>query len=184
MKMNINKLPSVSELNKYFDYDPASGVFTHAPRNPSHFKSGTIGERRRRTQSFNSRFAGKEIRNLDKSGYLNLYILKKRLYAHRVAFKIVHGFDPNLIDHINRNRADNRIQNLRDASHFSNGRNRNANINNTSGAAGVYFAERDQVWRSRISYDGKRICLGDFKDFDEAVAARKKAELIYEYSGD
>jgi len=84
------------------------------------------------------------------------------------------------IDHINGDTLDNRRSNLRIASPAQNVRNRHKNnSNNTSGVTGVCWDARDNRWRSRIQVDGKMISLGYFSDFNNAVAARKKAEKTY-----
>jgi len=57
--------------------------------------------------------------------------------------------------------------------------NKNTPITNTSGTTGVSWEAANSNWRVRISTNGKRLCLGAYKDYDEAVAIRKQAELHY-----
>ena len=57
--------------------------------------------------------------------------------------------------------------------------NKNTPITNTSGTTGVSWEAANSNWRVRISVDGKRLCLGAYKDYDEAVTIRKQAELHY-----
>ena len=82
------------------------------------------------------------------------------------------------VDHINRNPRDNRRENLRLCSHRENIINR-SNINNTSGKSGVAQDKRNGKWRSCIGVHGKRIFLGSFNIYDEAVSARVEAEKKY-----
>jgi len=88
-----------------------------------------------------------------------------------VAWALAHGFDPGEmeIDHINRNRLDNRISNLRIATRTQNRQNNRY--------AGVFLNKK--YFRARIAVDGVEIHLGCFRTFDEARAARREAELKY-----
>jgi len=97
--------------------------------------------------------------------------------AHRVAWALHYGEWPkHEIDHINGNKRDNRIQNLRDVPHLLNQRNRGLRADNTSGADGVSWMKAG-FWRVTVA--GKY--LGIFKDFEAAVAARKSAEQAHGY---
>jgi hypothetical protein len=73
-----------------------------------------------------------------------------------------------LIDHINGDISDNRIENLRAATHSQNMRNSRLAINNTSGVKGVYWEKSKSMWRVQICNDGKQQYLGRFHDIDEA----------------
>jgi len=82
-------------------------------------------------------------------------------------------------DHVNRNDFDNQRSNLRLATTSQNGMNRTMNYNNTSGYPGVrYYKSRDR-WKADIGANGERIYLGFFKTKEEAIRARKVAELTY-----
>jgi len=76
-------------------------------------------------------------------------------------------FSP-LLDHINGNILDNRIENLRAATHSQNMRNSQKPVNNTSGIKGVYWQKDKKMWRVQIWNDGKQQYLGRFHDIDEA----------------
>lgn len=78
-----------------------------------------------------------------------------------------------VVDHINRNPADNRRCNLRICTQFENNKNRS---NNTSGTIGVTWHSKSKKWRATIEKNGKRYELGEFKDKDKAIQARLKAE--------
>lgn len=89
------------------------------------------------------------------------------------------GEDPNDIDHINGDPSDNRFVNLRNVSHQDNGRNMKLNKASTSGCPGVGFDKRRNVWCARIHLNYRNKFLGQFKSFDEAVAARRAAEVEF-----
>lgn len=101
---------------------------------------------------------------------------KRVVYLHRAILCPPNGMQ---VDHINGDGLDNRRSNLRAVSAAENQRNKRINSNNTSGVAGVSYAERDAVWMASIKVDGKGKVLGHFQTFDEAVAARKAAEVHY-----
>jgi hypothetical protein len=114
------------------------------------------------------------------TGYRQIQINKKCYKEHRLAWLYVHGTLPtNHIDHINGNKHDNRIDNLREATHSENHQNRCTQHNNTSGFTGVVWHKRENKWQSRISIDGVRVQLGYFNTPYEAHLAylKAKAEL-------
>lgn len=100
----------------------------------------------------------------------------KYIQLHRFLMK------PNSIeeiDHINHIPYDNRRENLRIVSVPQNQMNSKISLNNTSGVKGVNFDKNNNKWRSRISVNGKRINLGQFLLFQDAVNARINAEKKY-----
>jgi hypothetical protein len=100
------------------------------------------------------------IGTINKSGYVVFRVKDKLLYAHRVAFFLVHGFLPKMVDHINRNRSDNRSANLREA-------NAKLNAENSKGY-GVTKPKHTKKWASSITNNRKRIHLGYFDSAEEA----------------
>lgn len=108
----------------------------------------------------------------DGSGYRQGRIFGKAFRAHRVAWAITHGEWPSYeIDHINGDRSDNRINNLREASRMENARNRGANINSPSGLKGVSWSKSSGKWRARITAGGPENNLGFFDTAEDAHAA-------------
>jgi len=100
----------------------------------------------------------------------------KRIWMHRV----VNNTPENLItDHINMDKLDNRRCNLRDSDKSLNGINRRKPANNTSGCKGVVWDSWTNKWRAELKINGKKIRMGRFSDVNDAIEARKKAELIY-----
>ena len=106
---------------------------------------------------------------------------EKKVRFHRF---VMNANDDEYVDHIihptkNENKYDNRKSNLRKVSNSQNCMNRHLHSNNTSGVTGVFWREDQQVWKAIIGYNNQQIHLGSFKDFEDAVAARKAAEEQY-----
>ena len=97
--------------------------------------------------------------------------------AHRLAWLYVHGAWPEKqLDHINRDKDDNRINNLREVDNKQNQENVGLWSHNTSGYRGV-SVRRNGTFQADIKLDGKTVCLGVFKTVEDAAIARMKAEL-------
>jgi hypothetical protein len=116
--------------------------------------------------------AGQEAGTFCEDGYRYIRVDRKQYLAHRIIWKLLYGEDPEEIDHINGNRSDNRITNLRSVSRLENMRNRKRASDNTSGVTGVFWYKARSKWRATISQK----ILGNFNKFEDAVAARKQAE--------
>jgi hypothetical protein len=99
--------------------------------------------------------------------------------AHRIVFALAHGHWPaDDLDHENRDRGANQIENLRDVTRGQNLQNVGLRANNTSGVKGVSWRKEKRKWRSRIDADERSLNLGDFKTFSEASDVRWAAEMV------
>ena len=89
--------------------------------------------------------------------------------------------DDKIVDHKNgeESKNNNCKYNLRICTYQENMMNRKINVNNKSGVTGVFYLKRENKWVAQIKYNKKNIRLGYFKNFDDAVDARKKAEDKY-----
>jgi len=123
------------------------------------------------------RSKGNQIGSADSSGYLQVKLNKKSVLVHRIIWMIFNDTSPVQIDHINRNRKDNRIENLRPATNMTNQHNAGIRKDNSSGVIGVNY--RNGKYIARISYNNQRINLGSFMSIEEAAIAYKNGKEIY-----
>lgn len=115
-----------------------------------------------------------------KDGYIAIQIDGKKHLAHRLAWLYMTSLWPkHQIDHKNRNRADNRWSNLREANGSQNNANSKLNKNNKSGIKGVFWRQDHNKWQAYINTGGKRIHLGCFLTKEEAHAAYSVAAREY-----
>ncbi len=108
------------------------------------------------------------------------YVSAGRYLAHRVAWFLYYGEIPNgQIDHINQDKKDNRIKNLRCVSNMDNHRNMPIQKNNTTGIVGVHFIKHKKRWVSYIKVDSKRFHLGTFDNLFDACCKRRSQEVYF-----
>jgi hypothetical protein len=118
------------------------------------------------------------------NGYVNVTLDGKTYKAHRLIYILHHGHVPEMIDHIDRDKTNNRIENLRPATVSQNVCNREAPANSTSGIKGVRFHKRDKKWLAYTKISGKQKHVGTFESMDAAAIAATAArkELHGEYA--
>lgn len=170
------KLPSPEVLRSLIDYNPETGALTWRERAEGWFLKSSECKR------WNARYAGGPAFTATLTGgYLGGRILgSSAISAHRLAWAWVYGEWPDAeIDHINGDKADNRISNLRLVTKVTNGQNCARSRRNTSGRTGVFWHVRMQRWQSSIMVEGRLIHLGTFTDKGDAIAAREAAERKY-----
>ena len=129
-------------------------------------------------RSIAGRGIGSEVGTPTHDGYIYTKIDGKRYPVHRLIWFHVHGKWPDgPIDHINGDRSDNRLSNLRDVPHVVNSQNlRQAKSHNQSGFLGV--AAKNKRFYARIASGGRTICLGTFNTQEEAHAAYVGAKKV------
>ncbi|WP_456362358.1 HNH endonuclease signature motif containing protein [Halomonas sp. MS1] len=130
-----------------------------------------------------SRYAGKRAGTVASRPQYDNYIFRQICIRgithkeHTLAWAMFYGLWPTkTIDHINHNALDNRVANLREVTLSKNSRNRSMAAHNTSGVTGVSYVKQRGKWRATIKVSGKTRILAYTDCFQEAVAARKKAE--------
>jgi len=152
-------------LRMLLDYCPETGLFKWKSRSAE--LTGSLREANR----FNAKHAGKSALTSNSHGYRRAPVMGKSISAHRAAFTIYHGRVPSVVDHINGDRSDNRISNLREVSVSENNRNARTRSDNTTGAAGVYLRHKKKGWQVRIG--DKHV--GIYLKFADAIEARRLA---------
>jgi hypothetical protein len=111
---------------------------------------------------------------LSSKGYLRIGVDGKVYYAHRLAFFYINGYWPETIDHKNHNKTDNRLAEIREATHSQNQCNRRRQNNNKSGYVGVFFVRtcKSKPWKAYVDVENRRKYLGYFETAGEANLAR------------
>lgn len=157
------KLPSADYFRQFVQYDKETGEFTWIGR--------STGKRK----------AGSTVKSKDAAGYIAINIDGKGYRAHRIAWLLEKGQDPGRfeVDHINRDKIDNRIENLRLSTRGQNRANSAHNKSSKSGLKGVYWCKKQKKWRAQITANKKVIKLGAFADPFEAHLAYREAAAKY-----
>lgn len=138
---------TVEKFKEYFDYDHTTGILT------------LIKARGRK----DTPRVGKQAGWVTQKGYLGI-IFRRKFYAiHRLGWFMHYGVWPqDQIDHINRDKQDNRIENLRVVD------NRTNQHNTASFNGGAFWQKHANKWRSQIKVNGKTISLGYFDSETDA----------------
>jgi hypothetical protein len=155
---------TLAEAHRLFKYDPETGILTRRISPSKNVKAGDV--------------AG----TISGGGHLQLKVNHVSYGVHRICWFMTYGRWPHYqLDHINGVRTDNRMSNLREVSSAENCRNRSIQADNKSGVTGVSWHKKYGRWSAYIGHNGKLIYLGMFDRFEDAVAARKAAEVLYGY---
>jgi hypothetical protein len=145
---------TAERLRELLHYDPDTGVFTWL----------RVKGRRVRVGALSGKANG--------GGYFQIGVDGRIYYAHRLAWLYVHGEWPVAsIDHVNCDRCDNRLANLRPATKAQNAANARKRTNNSSGFKGAYWNARRNKWMASIEADGHQRHLGYFDNPTDAHKA-------------
>jgi hypothetical protein len=170
--------PSQRELVGLLDYCALTGVLVWRHRPVELFRTD------KDAKTWNSRFAGKPTGSVvPGSGYLSVRLDGHAYKAHVIGWILHTGTPPcGDLDHVNGDRQDNRIVNLREVSRSENMRNTKMSALNTSGVVGVCWNKQIGKWQATVaSANGAKVHLGYFCSIDAASDARKSAEIIHGY---
>lgn len=149
----------IEELRSLLDFNPETGELTWKVSR-SRVKRGDLAGR------------------IGDQGYVTVGLRGGFYRGHRLGFAIHYGrWASGLLDHINRNRSDNRICNLRECTNAENLRNTGLYASNRSGRKGAYFDKTAGKWRALIRVSGKKIYLGYFDTVDAAGDAYDRAAI-------
>lgn len=150
---------TAEHLRELLDYDPYTGLFR--------WKIAS-----KQTPWLSGQVAG----FIEQQGYWIIVIDRQIYKAHRLAWLYVYGEWPkNQIDHVNGNRSDNRLENLRAATQAQNQQNVGLTRRNNSGYKGVHWKSSHKKWCAQIRRDGHRVNLGHFDTAELAAAAYEQA---------
>jgi hypothetical protein len=157
--MKLKRDPTIEELHAALSYDEKTGVFTWKKRNRN--------------------LTGVEAGGIcTTSGYRRIRFYGRLVLAHRIAIAMTTGKWPeDQVDHINGNRTDNRLENLRPVSKGENLLNKSRYKNNKTGVVGVHWHKQHRKWCATIQKNKTTKTIGVFSDFDAAVYARQLAEV-------
>lgn len=164
------------------EYNAESGKLSWKHRDSAHAEK--LGMDEISIKHFNKKYAGKEILNKASTGYIQVCFKFRNslineditLLAHRVSWFLFYKYWPKIIDHIDGDKLNNKIDNLREVTHSENIYNSKKRTDNTSGKVGVSFKVDKNKWKAYYNQDGKQIHLGYFETLDEAVKARNAWE--------
>ena len=101
------------------------------------------------------------------------------MLEHRLIFLYHHGYLPQFIDHINGDRSNSRIENIRPASREENNRNTKKRVNNVSGHKGVFWNKKSSKWQVQVRHQKKAIHLGMYDDFELACLVADEGRSKY-----
>ena len=153
-------------LKEVLHYCPETGVFTWLVGG---------GWRRRGAEAGSICY-----NNSSNKPYRHICANQQRYRAHRLAFLyMTGGFPEDQVDHEDGNGLNNAWSNLRPVTSAENAKNMRKRDNNTSGVTGVYWHKKGKKWQAKIMLDGRGIHLGLFLSKEDAIAARKAAEVTY-----
>ena len=154
-------------LKEMLNYDPDTGIFTWRIRAA---KKTHIGDQ-----------AGSIFKHRN-THYRQIMLDGSHYKAHRLAWLYMHGKWPEgQIDHKDGNGLHNWAKNLRDVNNCENQRNCRISSNNTSGVIGVSFHKKSGTWSANIGVNSKQKGLGYFIKMEDAIEARKRAEIEFGY---
>lgn len=174
--MAAKALPAQSVLLQLLSYDPETGELFWKERGPEHFTTKKISAEKLAGR-WNAQFAGEVAGSPCGNRYLGLTIQYAQYLAHRIIWKMLFGRDPDNIDHVDGDRANNRLANLRGVSAQDNHRNKCTPVTNTSGIIGVYFDGKRNKWCAAITDSGRAVFIGRYDTLLDAAEARKNAEI-------
>ena len=153
--MKFKKLPGQRKLKEDFTYNLNTGSFLRY--------DGAFGY-------------------ITKQGYSSILYEGETYLIHRLIWKWIYNEEPNIIDHINGDKLDNRLVNLRDVDRGINARNRSKQANNTSGFTGVVWNKKNNNWSACTKIKQKQIYIGTYSTPQKAKQARD--EFIKEFYPD
>lgn len=168
LRADIKPLPTLERLQELLTYDEHSGVLTWKMQ-PTTSRSNIC---------FNNKCGGKIAGTVGMQGYVVIGLDKKYYQAHRVIWKLMTGDNPpDLIDHEDTEKLNNRWSNLRATDNCKNIQNSRLRKDNRSGVKGVCWEESHKAWKAVLTTNGKSVRLGRFKSLEQATNVITQARV-------
>lgn len=162
-------LPPLNIVRDRLSYDAETGTLTWRSRAGTHAR-------------WNTRYAGRPAGTVTDRGYIAISIDGRFYKAHRLAWYAHHGTLPaGFVDHVNGDKTDNRLANLRDVPHQTNMRNQRLRSDNTTGVPGVYRRSDGGWYAQGRTLDGRNKHIGNFASFEDAASARSEFQRRHGY---
>jgi hypothetical protein len=155
--MKAKKLPDLCVINDLINYDSETGIFTWKKDRRNSIKKGDT------------------LKQVDSKGYPRVKIDGERYLLHRIAYYLYYGEEPEFIDHINNNRSDNRIDNLRACTLSQNGFNVGLSPKSTTGVKGVTWSKASKKYQCTLKVKGKSYYFGMYDDLELAELVAMEA---------
>ena len=124
-------------------------------------------------------FIGKKAGFSSGNNYIRINIKNKQYFAHRIIFMMHHGYLPNIIDHIDRNSLNNKIENLREADARENALNSTLTQPSITGIRNVYFDKRRNKYNVVLKVNKKHKFIGSYFDLELAELVSTMAKEKY-----
>lgn len=158
----------ISQLKVHLDYNCITGVFTWSKPTSNRVKINDVAGRL-------------------SNGYIGISVNGIRYQAHRLAWSFIHGEIPegSYIDHIDRDRSNNSISNLRLATKSENNRNLTIKVSNKTGYRGVSYHKSADKYEASLTFNRRKVYLGlfDTPELANQVVVNKRQELYGDFSG-
>jgi uncharacterized protein YpiB (UPF0302 family) len=178
--MKRKAYPSQDRIKSILTYNPDTGIFTWKELELSSFK---YCKNPHMTCTTRNAIWGNKKAGSSGDNYVKIHFDGKNYVAHRLAWIYMYGIDQKeSIDHINKNKKDNRLCNLRLASPQQNQQNYDIMRSNKTGVKGVSYVKKKKKYKVTIGVNNKNIHIGMFSKLKDAAVARYKAEEQYGFT--
>jgi hypothetical protein len=162
----LRPLPLLEIVESYLDYNPETGIGV--------WKRKRMGPGRQVK-------VGLPAGTINNQGYIYIGLFGQRYAAHRLFWLLYYKQDPGskFIDHMDLNKSNNKIANLRLVTKSENGLNTLLPSNNKTGVVGVHYCNTTQKFVAQIKVNNQPRHLGRFENIEDAIIARQKAFIRY-----
>lgn len=143
------------------------------------YSDGKLYVKQKTNPKSNKRKIGEEVGHMTFSEYLRTKVDYEQIFVHKIIFLMHHGYMPQIVDHIDGNTLNNKIENLRAANLSQNQHNRDICKKNTSGFKNVSWCKRTKKWQVIITCEYKKRAFGRYEDIELADLVAQEARDKY-----